>query len=371
MKITAIIAAGGTGSRAGFNKNKLFIELNGIPVIVRTVSAFSACDKIDDIIITANKNDVAKMRELFKNYINVRIVIGGKTRTESVMRGLLQCKNCDFVLIHDGARPFVSQKILQDCIDTVIKHNSAVCAVPSIDTVSLCENGKIISTPPRETVYSIQTPQAFLYDEILTAYGKITDETFTDDASVYAKFIAPPHIFTGDTSNKKLTFKEDFITERVGVGIDTHAFGKEQNHITLGGVKIPSDSGLIAHSDGDVLVHAIMDALLSAAALPDIGHYFPDTDDTYKDADSILLLKHVCSVLAEKNYKTSNVSAAIQAQKPKLMKYIPKMREIIADALNVSPDDIGISAGTNEGLGYVGEGKGITVTAYAKIRKLL
>lgn len=370
MKITAIIAAGGTGSRAAFNKNKLFIELDGTPVISRTVSTFLSCDKIDDIIITANKNDVAKMHELFKSYDNVRIVIGGNTRTESVKYGLLRCENSDYVLIHDGARPFVSKKIINDCIDAVIKYNSAICAVPSIDTVSLCEGGKIITTPPRETVYAIQTPQAFLYDEIFAAYNKITDETFTDDASVYAKFIAPPRIFLGDKSNKKLTFKDDFITERVGVGIDTHAFGKKQNHITLGGVKIPSDSGLIAHSDGDVLVHAIMDALLSAAALPDIGHYFPDTDNAYKDADSILLLKRVCAILAEKNYKTGNVAAAIQAQKPKLMQYIPKMREIIANALNVSPDDIGISAGTNEGLGYVGEGKGITVTAYAKIRKL-
>ena len=151
------------------------------------------------------------------------------------------------------------------------------------------------------------------------------------------------------------------------MGIDTHAFGKAQDHIVLGGARIPSESGLIAHSDGDVLVHAVMDALLSAAALPDIGHFFPDTDPAFADADSLRLLERVRDLLAEKGFAPRNVSAAIQAERPRLQKYIFSMRENIARALRISPDDVGLSAGTNEGLGYVGEGKGITVTAYVSL----
>ena len=251
-------------------------------------------------------------------------------------------------------------------------HGSAVCALPVTDTIALCAEEKIGSIPDRSALYALQTPQAFSYAEILAAYEKIGGETFTDDSGVYAKFVAPPQIFAGDVKNKKLTFREDFLSAplpapRVGVGIDTHAFGKAQDHIVLGGARIPSESGLIAHSDGDVLVHAVMDALLSAAALPDIGHFFPDTDPAFADADSLRLLERVRDLLAEKGFAPRNVSAAIQAERPRLQKYIFSMRENIARALRISPDDVGLSAGTNEGLGYVGEGKGITVTAYVSL----
>lgn len=367
MKITAIIVAAGSGSRAGFKNNKLLQNIDGSPIIFKTVSAFLSHEKINDILVVANKTDFSTFEKLFESYSKVKIVLGGETRTQSVKNGLLACNDCDFVLIHDGARPFVSQKIITDCIDTAKKYDSAICAIPAIDTTAICKDGKIISVPERQDVYSIQTPQGFNYNKILTAYQKAGEQAFTDDGSLYSQFYGQPTVFLGDIKNKKLTFKEDFAFNRVGVGIDTHAFGKEQNYVVLGGVKIPSDSGLIAHSDGDVLIHAIMDALLSAASLYDIGHYFPDTDQTYKDADSVNLLKKVNALLAEKGLKVHNVSAAIQAQKPKLANFIAQMKENIANALGVLPDDIGISAGTNEGLGYIGEGKGITVTAYVSV----
>lgn len=189
---------------------------------------------------------------------------------------------------------------------------------------------------------------------------KSAGETFTDDSGVYAKFVAPPQIFAGDVKNKKLTFREDFLSDplpapRVGVGIDTHAFGKAQDHIVLGGARIPSESGLIAHSDGDVLVHAVMDALLSAAALPDIGHFFPDTDPRrFADADSLRLLERVRDLLAEKGFAPRNVSAAIQAERPRLQKYIFSMRENIARALRISPDDRGSLGGHQRGFGLRG-----------------
>ena len=372
MKISAVVPAAGAGARAGFSKNKLLTFFRGEPVLYRTVSALSACESIGEIVIAAAKRDIADISAMFEKFANVRAVCGGDTRTQSVLFALRACDSPDYVLIHDGARPFVTQKILSDCIETVGAHGSAVCALPVTDTIALCAEEKIGSIPDRSALYALQTPQAFSYAEILAAYEKIGGETFTDDSGVYAKFVAPPQIFAGDVKNKKLTFREDFLSDplpapRVGVGIDTHAFGKAQDHIVLGGARIPSESGLIAHSDGDVLVHAVMDALLSAAALPDIGHFFPDTDPAFADADSLRLLERVRDLLAEKGFAPRNVSAAIQAERPRLQKYIPAMRENIARALRISPDDVGLSAGTNEGLGYVGEGKGITVTAYVSL----
>lgn len=372
MKISAVVPAAGAGARAGFSKNKLLTFFRGEPVLYRTVSALSACESIGEIVIAAAKRDIAEISAMFEKFANVRAVCGGDTRTQSVLFALRACDSPDYVLIHDGARPFVTQKILNDCIETVRAHGSAVCALPVTDTIALCAEEKIGSVPDRSALYALQTPQAFSYAEILAAYEKIGGETFTDDSGVYAKFVAPPQIFAGDVKNKKLTFREDFLSDplpapRVGVGIDTHAFGKTQDHIVLGGARIPSESGLIAHSDGDVLVHAVMDALLSAAALPDIGHFFPDTDPAFADADSLRLLERVRDLLAEKGFAPRNVSAAIQAERPRLQKYIFSMRENIARALRISPDDVGLSAGTNEGLGYVGEGKGITVTAYVSL----
>lgn len=372
MKISAVVPAAGAGARAGFSKNKLLTFFRGEPVLYRTVSALSACESIGEIVIAAAKRDIADISAMFEKFANVRAVCGGDTRTQSVLFALRACDSPDYVLIHDGARPFVTQKILSDCIETVRAHGSAVCALPVTDTIALCAEEKIGSIPDRSALYALQTPQAFSYAEILAAYEKIGGETFTDDSGVYAKFVAPPQIFAGDVKNKKLTFREDFLSDplpapRVGVGIDTHAFGKAKDHIVLGGARIPSESGLIAHSDGDVLVHAVMDALLSAAALPDIGHFFPDTDPAFADADSLRLLERVRDLLAEKGFAPRNMSAAIQAERPRLQKYIPAMRENIARALRISPDDVGLSAGTNEGLGYVGEGKGITVTAYVSL----
>ena len=372
MKISAVVPAAGAGARAGFSKNKLLTFFRGEPVLYRTVSALSACESIGEIVIAAAKRDIAEISAMFEKFANVRAVCGGDTRTQSVLFALRACDSPDYVLIHDGARPFVTQKILNDCIETVRAHGSAVCALPVTDTIALCAEEKIGSIPDRSALYALQTPQAFSYAEILAAYEKIGGETFTDDSGVYAKFVAPPQIFAGDVKNKKLTFREDFLSDplpapRVGVGIDTHAFGKAQDHIVRGGARIPSESGLIAHSDGDVLVHAVMDALLSAAALPDIGHFFPDTDPAFADADSLRLLERVRDLLAEKGFAPRNVSAAIQAERPRLQKYIFSMRENIARALRISPDDVGLSAGTNEGLGYVGEGKGITATAYVSL----
>ena len=306
---------------------------------------------------------------------NVLLTEGGETRTASVRNALeaLAALPCppDYVLIHDGARPFVTQKIIDDCIATVRQFGSAVCALPCTDTAVRAESGFIRETVPREGLYTLQTPQGFAFPALLAAYRKIAEsDAFTDDSGVFRRYAAPPRLFRGDPANKKLTFPEDFDVEefRTGVGVDTHAFGAERDHIVLGGVRIPFSAGLRAHSDGDVLCHAVMDALLSAAGLPDIGHYFPDTDPQYAGADSLALLAKVRGILAGHGARIANVSASIVAEKPRLAPHIPQMKQNIARALGIAEGAVGIAAGTNEGLGYLGRGEGVTVIANALIK---
>ena len=362
--ISAILCAAGSGSRAGFSENKILREINGLPVLVCSVSAFAAV--ADEIIIACRGEDRARIDALLSPFPNARTVLGGGTRTQSVYSAL-QAAQGDIVLVHDAARPFVTRKIIEDCLACVREFGSGVCALPATDTTVLAKNGCIASVPARRDVFTVQTPQGFLRDELLRAYEAAfaagREAEFTDDSGVYAAYIAPPHIFLGDRANKKLTYPEDFApAERAGFGVDTHAFG-EGDHIVLGGVRIPHTRGLVAHSDGDVLVHALMDALLSAAGLRDIGHYFPDTDARFAGADSMALLAEVMQLVKEQGFAPKNVSLTILAQRPRLAPHIGAMRANLAAALSLPLDAVGIAAGTNEHLGYVGEEKGITCFA--------
>ena len=371
-KVCAIICAAGKGNRAGFDKNKLLVPFGGEEncVLQKTLQAFDL-PAIDEIVVTSSKEDFAEISKLCLAYPKAKTVLGGASRSESVYNALKETE-ADIVLIHDGARPFVTQEIIEGCIHSVKAFGSGICAIPCSDTIAESKDGKILSVPDRNVLKQIQTPQGFFRENILFAYERAMEKgkTYTDDSSIFADYCGFPRLCVGSVNNKKLTYAEDFKTSfaRCGFGIDTHAFGKKQDYILLAGVKIPSDSGLIAHSDGDVLIHALMDALLSAAGLKDIGHYFPDTDERYKNADSTKMLKEVLSLVEKKGYAVNNVSIAIQAEKPRLSKYIDGMKNSLASILRLDPTAIGISAGTNEGLGYVGEGKGITVNAYVLLK---
>ena len=366
--IGVIVCAAGKGTRAGFEKNKLLIPFEGSTVLEKTLSAFNY-PAIDEIIVTSSERDFAEISLLCEKMENAKVVLGGETRTQSVYNAL-KVATADIVLIHDGARPFVTRKVIEGCIACVQENGSGICAVECRDTVAVVADGKIITVPNRKNLRQIQTPQGFYREKILSAYEMAMQDnssSFTDDSSVFARYCEEPCICEGDSNNVKITYAEDFTNNvaRCGFGIDTHAFGKPQDYIVLAGVKIPSDSGLIAHSDGDVLVHAVMDALLSAAGLKDIGHYFPDTDEKWKGASSMLMLGQVVSLIEKEGYGVKNISVAIQAEKPRMKKYIDEMKNALAKALKIDETAVGISAGTNEGLGYVGEGKGITVNAYA------
>ncbi len=369
--VCALICAAGQGLRAGFQKNKLLTPFMGATALEKTLSAFDF-PAIDEIVVAASETDLAEITALCEKFPRTNVVLGGKTRIHSV-HAALQTVKSDIVLIHDGARPFVTREVIEGCIQSVKTHGSGICAVLCTDTIAYVLDGKVAHTPKRSNMAIIQTPQGFFTENIRFAYDRAiaTDRTdFTDDSSVFLNFCGEPHICKGACENSKLTFDEDFkAVERVGFGVDTHAFGKEQNYIVLAGVKIPSQSGLLAHSDGDVLVHAVMDALLSAAGLKDIGHYFPDSDEKWKDANSMEMLKLVHGMLLDENLRVQNLSIAIQAERPKLAPYIDEMKNALSSVLKIDPTKIGITAGTNEGLGYIGEGKGITVTAVTLLEK--
>ncbi len=342
----------------------------------RTVSAFARNENIADILVCVRPEDEEAVRRELKSFCNVRLCRGGETRTASVRNALETLAALpappDYVLIHDAARPYVSQKIIDDCVQTVRSHGSAVCALPCTDTLVRAKFGRIAGSIDRADAYALQTPQGFGFADLCAAYRKIQpNENFTDDSSVYAKYVAPPCLFPGDRRNVKLTFREDFAMDetRTGIGADTHAFGAG-DHIVLGGVRIAHCRGLLAHSDGDVLVHAVMDALLSAAGLADIGHYFPDTDPQYEGANSLALLARVRELLAGEGFAVGNLSAAIVAEQPKIAPHVNKMKANLAEALQIPAQNVGITAGTNEGLGYLGRGEGITAIASVQIRTI-
>lgn len=386
MKISAIICAAGRGERAGFCKNKLLAPLNRAPALWWTLNRFAeakinidkTCAGFDEVIVAAAPCDKEEIGTMCKR-LGFIVTEGGNTRTESVYNAL-KIATGDVVLIHDGARPYVGDDVFSDCIKCVREHGSAVCARPATDTTATVENGSITAVPDRNALYSLQTPQAFYLKDILPAYEKaITDgQVYTDDSSVYLRYVGRPHVFIGPENNRKLTYRQDFeetdctpiqvAGKRVGIGVDTHAFGKALNYVVLGGVKIPCDEGLIAHSDGDVVVHAVMDALLSAAGLYDIGHYFPDNEDAYLNADSMILLKKVIELIGTKGLTPAAVSIAVQAEKPRLGRYIDDMKRSLSSALGIDAESVGITVGTCEGLGYVGNGLGITVQAIALLR---
>ncbi len=366
--IAAVLCAAGKGTRAGFGGNKVLALYNGLPVLCYSLSVFSPL--ADEVLVACAPEDEERIAQLLIPFPNARTVPGGATRGESVRNALYETK-ADMVLVHDAARPFVTPETVRACIACLMRYGSAVCSLPLSDTVAHTLDGNILDVPPRERYCTVQTPQGFLRDKLLHAYERAREEgrTFTDESGVYAAYCEPPRLFTGERQNKKLTYPEDFTpAERVGFGTDTHAFC-EGDHIVLCGKKIPCARGLRAHSDGDAAVHALMDAMLSAAGLRDIGHYFPDTDARFAGADSMRLLQETVAMIQEQGLYVGNATVSIVAERPRLAPYIEEMRQNLADCLHIPAQCVGVAAGTNEGLGYVGEGKGITCFATVLLKK--
>ena len=376
--VSAIIVAAGSGSRMG--KDKMLIDLFGKSVLSRTVAAFDSTGFFDEIIVVSSAKNVDVFKAELKN-CSVTIIPGGATRGESSYAGINAAQG-EFLLIHDGARPLVTKEIIENTISACINTGCAAAGVKSKDTIKTVTSDNIIeSTVDRETAVLIQTPQAFRRELIKSAYEKFGFR-MTDDCALAEKMGAKIEIIPGSYENIKLTTAEDIVTAegilrkrgiggarmRIGTGFDTHKL-VEGRPLIIGGVNIPYEKGLFGHSDADVLIHAVIDALFGAAALGDIGKHFPDTDEKYKDADSMLLLKETVKEIREAGYEIGNIDVTLIAQAPKMAPHIDNMRENLANAMDILTDVVSIKAKTNEHMGFTGRGEGIEARAIALITK--
>ena len=364
--VTAIITAGGKGLRMGMDIPKQLLLLGGKTILERAAEPFIASPHVDRVIITAPEEWIDEVKTLFPG---ITVLAGGSERQDSVSRALREMDSPDdgLVLIHDGVRPYCNQEIIERVLEAAYATGAAVCAIPSVDTLRHVDDG----TLDRSKILRVQTPQGFKAGVLREAYENASKEGLkgTDDAGLVEALGHTISIVEGSEDNIKITTKGDLPMEsRIGMGFDVHAFSPDRKLI-LCGVEIPHDQGLMGHSDADVAVHALMDALLGAAGLPDIGNLFPDTDPAYKGADSTKLLEEVMRRLAADGYSVSNVDITIICQKPKLAPHIQAMKERLGQVMGLDIPRIGIKATTSEHLGFTGREEGIASQAICLLTK--
>ena len=372
MRGIAVIAAAGSGTRAGVDK--VWTKMQGEVVLAKSARPFLRCPLIDDVVIVVREDKVEEAETLFSGEAKpVHVVKGGASRSESVRRALAYItayagEKDILVAIHDGARPFVKEELVERCLMRAAKEGSAVPVVPCSDSVRRIAEGRSYAVN-RSELAMVQTPQCFDLGKLVAAYEKAGDAT--DDASIFEAKYGSVSIVEGDAANKKITYLSDIYEgsgSRVGIGFDVHQLVPERRLI-LGGVTIPFEKGLLGHSDADVLTHAIMDALLTAADLPDIGHFFPPDDPKFEGADSIKLLDEAYAAVRGKGFACVNVSATILAERPKLALYLPEMEDTVARALSLPKERVRFAATTTEKLGIVGEGKGMASEAVVLLER--
>lgn len=364
MSVIGILLCGGNSQRMGFNK--LTTPLGGSTALARSAAllSHSGCDRLV-IAVTADTRPAAAA---LNTPVPVTLCDGGSTRGQSVLNALraAQGQPGDIAVIHDAARCFQTAEAVRAAIAGARETGSGVASLPMTDSVFDTST----QTPlDRSKLVRTQTPQAFRFEDILSAYERAGDQAATDDAALYARFIGPVTFTPGSSTGYKLTTPEDWAfaqaslhTPRTGMGFDTHVLGAGRKLI-LGGVEIPFEKGLVAHSDGDVLLHALMDALLGAASLGDIGHLFPDKDPQYENISSRVLLREVAARLAEKGFTVDHVDVTVIAERPKLAPCFPQAIRNIAADLGIGEDQVSLKATTTEGMND--EGRGLCISAQA------
>ncbi|MBQ7278324.1 MAG: 2-C-methyl-D-erythritol 2,4-cyclodiphosphate synthase [Clostridia bacterium] len=363
MSTIGILLCGGSSQRMGFDK--LTTPLGGHTAIERGIEAMSELDRLVIAITPAARSLV----EGLSIPVPYTLCEGGATRAESVKNALLAARGepGDVVLIHDAARCLQPAAVFAAAAKSAREKGSGVAALDMTDSVFQKDGTAPLD---RTRLLLTQTPQAFRFGEILRAYEAAGDSlTATDDAALYAKFIGPVAFVAGSHLGRKLTSPADWdwakallSIPRTGTGFDTHVLGAGRKLI-LGGVEIPFEKGLVAHSDGDVLLHALMDALLGAASLGDIGHLFPDKDPQYENISSRTLLREVGRRLREKGFTVQHVDVTVLCQQPKLAPYFPEARKNIAADLQLSLEQVSLKATTTEGMND--EGRGLCISAQA------
>jgi len=387
--VEVILLAAGSGKRMQSDENKVFLPIDGLPVLCRSVTAFQGL--CDTLVLVIKPEEEQRVKELLAAHGLDKAVsafaYGGEERQDSVSNGLHCLTNDEsIVLIHDAARPLITQEVMERVIASAHEHGTGVAAVPVKDTIKQVDGeDRVINTPDRACLRAVQTPQGFTKSILLKAHAQAKETGFkaTDDAALAEALGIPVQLTQGSYDNLKITTPEDIaqaeavlrrvngggsIAMRIGQGYDVHQLVHGRKLI-LCGIEIPHETGLLGHSDADVALHALSDALLGAAALGDIGKHFPDSDLRYKGISSLLLLEHVMKLLHEKGYSVVNVDVTIVAQRPKLAPYIEAMRENVAKALKTPMDAVSVKATTTEHLGFEGEEKGISAQAVCLIEK--
>lgn len=409
--IALVIVAAGSSTRMGCQIKKEYLPLNGGTVLSEVAYSFLKTARFSSLIIVipSNHEKLAK-NALFKNpniqqlineqNVKLHFVYGGKTRQLSVFNALNflneQTNKPDYVLIHDGARPFVSDKIIQSSIEYTIKYNASVPGLIPTDTQKEVDSNNFIKTHLiRKNLRSVQTPQGFLFTSIFEYHKKAVQEynlnqtEYTDDTEIFDKYSdKKTFIFDGDPNNIKITYQKDLPRNnelnnnelnfknnskekkviRTGLGYDKHRL-IENRKLLIGGIEIPFTKGEDGHSDGDAVLHAITDALLGASHLGDIGSYFPDTDEKYKNADSKELLKFAWNDVLKNGWQLENLDIVLLLQEPKFLPYRENVINSISTILGVENERIFIKAKTGEKLGDVGNGNSIEVFATCLLSK--
>lgn len=365
-RVIAIIVAAGRGKRLGSSLPKQFLKVRGRTILEMSVEAFEQNKYVDEIFVAANADYSELTEKLCRGFSKLKkIVAGGAERQDSV-RAALDCLQGDdgIVLVHDAARPFVSEAVINAVIEGTADFGAAIPTVPAKDTIRQVD-GTGSRTLQRETLACVQTPQGFRISLLKHAFEKAQAEGFlgTDDASLVERMGINISMVQGEDANRKITTREDLETEmRIGTGYDVHRLVGGRP-LVLCGEQIPHEKGLLGHSDADVALHALMDAMLGAAGLGDIGKHFPDTDERYRGISSMKLLQKTAELLREAGYFLGNADITIIAQRPKIAGYIPKMRVNIAEIMNCDENKINIKGTTTEKLGFVGREEGIASEA--------
>ena len=381
--VTAIILAAGSGSRMGLNTTKQRLMLCGESILRRTVRAFNDSPDIDAIVVVGRADEKAWITDEVATELKKihSVISGGKTRAESAKAGFKAIPNqTDFVAIHDGARCLITDESIHNVVTAAYEYGAATAGTAVTDTTKTIENNLIVGTLKRESLFAAHTPQVFSVD----IYKKALDTDLalvTDDNMLVENVGGKIRCVDTGRQNIKITTTEDleyaeYIIKRrgdmqemrIGHGYDVHRFDVGRK-LVIGGVNIPHDKGLVGHSDADVLIHAIMDALLGACGLGDIGRHFPDSSSEYKDISSLVLLERINEIIISHRYTIVNIDATVVLQKPKIAPYIEQMIHNISSILGIEQGRINIKATTEEQLGFTGSGEGASAHAVALVKK--
>lgn len=377
-RVAAIIAAAGQGVRLGAAHPKQFLDLAGKSLVERSFDVFALSDAVDEIVVALPPSVAAAPPAfLAKSPKPTTVVAGATDRQGSVANAFARVSSqVEVVIIHDAARPFVTDGLIRRTLEAAVQHGAAIAAVPARDTVKqIAPTGErvVLATLPRDTIFLAQTPQAFRRDLLARALEQKAGIA-TDEAMLVEQAGFEVHLVEGDPGNIKVTTQHDLAEARrrlvavsalrIGTGYDLHRL-VPRRPLILAGVRVPFELGLDGHSDADIVCHAVTDAVLGAAAIGDIGRLFPDTDPHWKDADSVELLHSAMDRVRAAGYAVVNVDVTVVAERPRLLPHLDRMRANLAVALGIDVSAVSIKGKTNETVGEIGRGEAMACHAVA------